>query len=149
KEGKKATIGGDGAPLTVALLSNRDSDSFDAWSGDRAKDLVALNQRLSTRGSFANSTFAFTSNAWIYDPICGCSTFLPFAGGLASPYGWSYSTCNPYSAVNSNFWSFYWPYPYSGWGYGYGYGFGGGYPGRGSGSGGWSSGGGSGSGGSG
>lgn len=136
KERKKATVG-SGEPAAVASLSKTESDSFDSWSRDRARELIALNQRLVQRGAFANPTFAFVSNAWIFDMGCGCYTFLPFRSGFSSPYGWDYLICNPFSRG----WGFFFGglYPWDPWDYGYGYGYGsgyyGGYPGWGSGSG--------------
>ena len=102
KSGKKAII--DGAPM-IAALNKNDLDSLDDWSKYRASELIATNKRLST-SVMKSSIFAlgFVANSWIYDPFCGCYTFLPWTAGFSSPYGWSYSVCNP-------FWYFF---PWSG-----------------------------------
>jgi hypothetical protein len=105
KAGKKAII--DGAPI-IAASSKSDFDGLDDWSKYRASELIATNKNLSNsvmkRSIFASG---FVTNSWIYDPYCGCYTFLPGTAGFSSPYGWSYSVCNP-------FWYFS---PWSGGGY--------------------------------
>jgi FecR protein len=134
KEGKRAVV--ESSTAAIAKLNKQDVDALDAWSKDRAKALIAANSNLSNIGMRRTLGMSFMSNAWIYDPFCHCYTFLPLAGGFASPYGWSYSVCNPY-----------W-YPYSGSRYGNGGWAGGGsgnQPGSGNGSGGGSGSGGRGS----
>ncbi|HJQ26760.1 MAG TPA: FecR domain-containing protein [Blastocatellia bacterium] len=139
KGDQKVTVE-NGQPL-VAAFDKKRMDSFDTWSQDRARDLIALNKRLSQRDLMSNalvgnSSLGFVSNVWIYSRRCGCYTFLPFGRGFASPYGWDYDVCNP-------FWNFYSYYPSYPWGTGY---YSGGRSGSGSGSG-TGSGGGSGTGG--
>src|SRR5947209_7465767 len=86
KENKKATVE-NGQPLIASFDKDR-VDSFDLWSQERARGLIALNKQLSTRALSSNPTFGFVSNAWIYSQRYGCYTFLPFGSGFASPYGW-------------------------------------------------------------
>jgi FecR protein len=94
KGDKKASIE-NGAPVIVAL-NKKDADSFDMWSKDRAQTLIAANKRLSNRVIKRSLTASFVANMWIRDPACGCYTFLPYAGGFSSPYGWDYRVCHPY-----------------------------------------------------
>ena len=104
KEGKKGILEG-GAPV-VAALDKKATDSFDGWSKDRAKTLIAANQRLSNKEMKRSLGSAFVGyNVWIYDSQCGCHTFLPYTGGFYSPYGWSYSRCNPFWYLDP--WSYY------------------------------------------
>lgn len=129
----------DNGMFAIAKYDKKDVDSFDLWSKDRAKTLIAANRRLSGRNIPRSAVFGFVSNVWIRDSACGCYTFLPFGTGFSSPYGWGYSVCNPY-------WYSYRPRNNYGGGSGGYYGGGsGGHHGGGSGSGG-SSGGGSGGG---
>lgn len=107
KENKKATI--ENGQLVVASFDKKSVDSFDTWSQERARGLIALNKRLSTPSIASNIAFGFVSNTWIYSRRCGCYTFLPFGSGFSSPYGWGYSVCNP-------FWEGYSHYPSYGWG---------------------------------
>lgn len=93
KEGKRAVVGGSAA---IAKLNKKDTDALDDWSKDRSKALIALNSGLSNVGMSRTLGMSFMRNAWIYDPFCRCYTFLPFAGGFSSPYGWNYPVCNPY-----------------------------------------------------
>jgi len=103
KEGKKGIL--EGAPV-IAALDKKAADSFDGWSKDRAKTLIAANQRLSNKEMKRSLGSAFVGyNVWIYDSQCGCHTFLPYTGGFYSPYGWSYSRCNPFWYVDP--WSYY------------------------------------------
>lgn len=94
KEGKGAVV--EGGTSVIAKLNKRDVDALDDWSKGRAKSLIAANSKLSDVGMRGTLGMAFLRNSWIYDPFCRCYTFLPFAGGFASPYGWSYPVCNPY-----------------------------------------------------
>jgi len=104
KEGKKGTLEG-GAPV-IAALDKKTADSFDGWSKDRAKTLIAANQRLSNKEMKRSLGSAFVGyNVWVYDSLCGCRTFLPYTYGFSSPYGWSYSRCNPFWYVDP--WSYY------------------------------------------
>ena len=94
KEGKSAVV--EGGTSVIAKLNKRDFDALDDWSKGRAKSLIAANSRLSDAGMRLTLGMTFMRNSWIYDPFCRCYTFLPFAGGFASPYGWDYPVCNPY-----------------------------------------------------
>jgi uncharacterized membrane protein YgcG len=107
KGDKKAVF--DNGTLVIASYNKKDADSFDLWSKDRAKTLIAANRSLSNRNINRSALFGFVSNVWIRDSQCGCYTFLPFGNGFSSPYGWDYAVCNP-------FWYSYRPRP----GYGYG-----------------------------
>ena len=104
KEGKKGIL--EGSAPVVAALDKKTADSFDGWSKDRAKTLIAANQRLSNKEMKRSLGSAFVGyNVWIYDSQCGCHTFLPYTGGFSSPYGWSYSRCNPFWYVDP--WIYY------------------------------------------
>jgi hypothetical protein len=117
KDKKRATVE-NGQPVVVSF-DKKQTDGFDQWSEGRARDLIALNKRLSQRTLASNNTntlLGFNSNAWIYSRQCGCYTFLPFGVGFSSPYGWDYSVCNPFWNSYLNYGSLYW-----GSGYYYGY----------------------------
>ncbi len=94
KQGKRAVV--EGSTAAIAKLDKHDVDLLDGWSKDRSKTLVAANSRLSNVGMSRTLGMSFIRNTWIYDPFCRCYTFLPFAGGFVSPYGWDYSVFNPY-----------------------------------------------------
>jgi uncharacterized membrane protein YgcG len=94
KEGKRAVI--DANSLAIAKLDKKEVDELDDWSKERARTLIAANRNLSKSGMRRSLSRSFLSNAWIYDPFCRCYTFLPSTSGFGSPYGWNYSTCNPY-----------------------------------------------------
>ncbi len=106
KKGKKALIAGS-TPV-VTKFDKKEETTFDLWSKDRARTLIAANKQLSNRrlkSTLANSNVL---GMWLYDPVMGFCTFLPGYGGFSSPYGWGYSRYNPY-------WYNY------GWGYSGGY----------------------------
>ncbi len=136
REGKRAVV--EGGTAASAKLNKQDMDALDEWSKDRAKSLIALNSGLSNTSMMRTLGMSFMRNAWIYDPFCRCYTFLPMAGGFASPYGWNYPVCNPYGY-------YYYGGRYNNGGWTGGGGSGGGHPSSGGGS---SSGGSSGGGGS-
>jgi uncharacterized membrane protein YgcG len=106
KDKKRVTVE-NGQPV-VASFDKNQLDGFDLWSETRARDLIALNKRLSQRSLPVNTLLGFTSNAWIYSRQCGCYTFLPFGSGFSSPYGWGYAVCNPFWGSYLNPWSLYW-----------------------------------------
>jgi len=127
REGKRAVV--EGGTAAIAKLNKQDMDALDEWSKDRAKSLIALNSALSNTGMMRTLGMSFMRNAWIYDPFCRCYTFLPMAGGFASPYGWNYPVCNPYGY-------YYYGGRYSNGGWTGSGGSGGGHPSSGGGSGG-------------
>jgi uncharacterized membrane protein YgcG len=125
KEGKKVVI--EHAPPAIQAFDKKAEDDFDVWSKSRAKTIIASNKQLSNRRMKNSLGTGFMGNSWIYDPWSRSYTFLPGWGGFSSPYGFSYSNCNPY-----------WYYS-GGWGNGNGNGWGNGNSGGGFGSGGGSS----------
>lgn len=125
KQGKRATVVDGGAPV-IASFHKNEVDELDDWSKERARTLIAANKKLSKRSMKGNLAVGFVSNTWIYDPLSGFYTFLPYTGGFASPYGWGYSVCNPYWYRR--------PGPGFNYGGGSGGGFGGGQTGGGGGS---------------
>jgi hypothetical protein len=94
KGGKKATID-NGSPV-VASFDKKVVDSFDTWSKDRAKTLIAANKKLSQKVMKRNGALTSLFSVWVYDRSCGCRTWLPGGYGFSSPYGGSYSNCNPF-----------------------------------------------------
>lgn len=94
RAGRRATVEGETA--VVSKLNAKEADSLDDWSKDRAKTLIASNRQLSDSLMRRSLSLSFLANAWVFDPFCRCYTFLPYSGGFSSPYGWSYSVCNPY-----------------------------------------------------
>lgn len=87
----------EGTSPLVASLDKRDEDGFDDWSKDRAKTLVAANQRLSNRALNRSLLGAWGNSFWVYNPFRNCYTYLPGWYGFSSPYGYGYTTyCNPY-----------------------------------------------------
>jgi len=94
KDGRRATV--ENGATTLAKMDKKDVDDLDDWSKLRAQSLIAANKQLSTSAMRRTFGIALLHNTWIYDPFCRCYTFLPFTSGFNSPYGWSYSVCNPY-----------------------------------------------------
>jgi hypothetical protein len=93
KEGSKAFIEGD--TIAIASLDKKAQDSFDIWSKDRAKALIAANRTLPKRVGGAGVLSTLISNLfyggiWLYDPFLRCHLFLPSLYGFYSPYGWGY-----------------------------------------------------------
>lgn len=110
KDGRQAIV--EGSTPVIAKLNKSEVDALDDWSKTRAKALIAANNNLSSRGMRRTAGIAsLHNNAWIYDPICHCYTFLPYTGGFMSAYGWGYSNYNPY------WYRFAWPGYYSGGSY--------------------------------
>ena len=98
KEGKKAVVGA-GAPV-VTSFDKKSEDDFDLWSKERARIIVAANNKLSNRALRRNNSLSLSGNSWIFNPFVGTYTYLPGYWGIYSPYGYGYNTCNPHSRWN-------------------------------------------------
>ena len=98
KEGKKTVIGA-GAPV-ITSFDKKSEDDFDLWSKERARIIVAANNKMSNRALRRNSSLSLSGNSWIFNPFVGTYTYLPGYWGIYSPYGYGYNTCNPYSRYN-------------------------------------------------
>jgi hypothetical protein len=93
---------GAGAPLVAKFDKKQQRDALDLWSRERARELAKINDRLQRRGvntllahaRFDDLFFGAGSyghlGVWLWSPFAGCYTFLPFAYGWPSPYGFSY-----------------------------------------------------------
>ena len=101
KDGKKVIVGND-APA-VQAFDKKALDTFDTWSKDRAKTIIAANKKLSDRRMKSSLTRGLYSNLWVYDPFLRGYTFLPGWSGFSSPYGGTYSNCNPYWYYNNGY----------------------------------------------
>ena len=85
---------------TVAKLTKEEKkqqEDVDVWSKERAETLAKANHRITNR----MLTAAFSTAAdptrwggafglWLYSPILGCYTFIPWNYGWRSPYGGYY-----------------------------------------------------------
>jgi hypothetical protein len=92
-----------GANFSVEKLdsSDKQQDSFEAWSRDRAQAIAQANRHISTKdlNSFLDTSYhdswdtSFWSAAngfWFYQPRYSVFTFVPFYLGWGSPYGGGY-----------------------------------------------------------
>ena len=103
KDGKRVVI--ENGPPAILAFDKKAEDDFDTWSKTRAKTIIATNKQLSNSRMKSSMMAGFYRNAWIYDPWSRSYTFLPGGAGFSSPYGFSYSNCNPFWYRN--------PYGYS------------------------------------
>lgn len=94
KGGKKVTIAND-VPTLAKIDKNK--DTFDLWSKQRAELLARANERLSNRvlngylASFQDAGLGLSRwGLWTFSPRMRCYTFLPFYWGWSSPYGHYY-----------------------------------------------------------
>jgi hypothetical protein len=100
KDGKKVLVE-QGSPA-IQAFDKKAEDDFDVWSKSRARTIIATNKQLSNRRMKSSMTAGLFGGAWVYDPWSRSYTFLPGAIGFSSPYGFSYSNCNPYWYSNNN-----------------------------------------------
>jgi hypothetical protein len=116
REGKEAVLGDSGSELLA--IDKKSGDTFDAWSKDRAKSLVAANNNLartnvsalqarfffpfgspfgsSWSSQFGSRWFGGCGGWWYFDPFFGSFIYLPELFGCSpffSPYGYSYQAC--------------------------------------------------------
>ncbi|HEY9284301.1 MAG TPA: FecR family protein [Pyrinomonadaceae bacterium] len=114
KEGQFVRVGaGAGVVVAAKFDKKQQRDALDLWSRERAQELAKINERLQRRSvntllahsrlndGFFGSGFGHTG-VWLWSPFAGCYTFLPFAYGWASPYGFSYGM-SYYGFYNAGF----------------------------------------------
>lgn len=103
KEGHFVRVAsGPGTVLAAKFDKKQQRDALDLWSRERAQELAKINERLQRRSvntllAHANMNDMFFGagsfghlGVWLWSPFAGCYTFLPFAYGWPSPYGFSY-----------------------------------------------------------
>jgi len=91
--------------VEVVKLPNREPlDEFELWAKDRAEVLVAANRLLTRRREFG---YGLMASAWVFDPLLGVYTFVPFGFDFVSPWGRRLVYRCPYPTVG------YWG-PYAG-----------------------------------
>jgi hypothetical protein len=103
KGGNATRIGAGG--VEIAKLDKNDRDALEDWSRERGKQLAKENASLAgrqTNSLFSRASFNgfFPSDygfggVWAWSSGLGCYTFLPFALGWASPYGYGYGSFWP------------------------------------------------------
>jgi hypothetical protein len=99
KKGKKYFLRGSaGSPLETASLDKNQMDSFDKWSMERDGYLVAANSRIPSwmRNTVYSTYGAGFRGGWIFNPLYGAFTFLPYDYYFSSPYGFRYFNYDPY-----------------------------------------------------
>ena len=91
--------------VSVAKMTKEEKklqSEVEDWSKERAETLAKANRRITNRmltSAFASfgdpwrdRYFGRSFGIWLYNPVLGCSTFVPWYYGWRSPYGTSYST---------------------------------------------------------
>ncbi len=105
KKGKKYFLRENASrPMEMASLDKNEMDSFDLWSKTRDEYLVAANSRIpSWMRSTVYSTYGSGfRGGWIFNPIYGAFTFLPYDYYFSSPYGFRYFNYDPYFRTSYN-----------------------------------------------
>ena len=88
--------------VAVVAKLQKDKDTLEVWSKQRAELLAKANARLSNR-TFSGYLASFNSwdswsysprrfGLWAFSPRAGCYTFMPFYYGWSSPYGHYYDS---------------------------------------------------------
>jgi hypothetical protein len=101
KGGNKVVFSSNSFSVAKLEKAEKERDTLEMWSKDRAQTLAKANGRISGRvmntfaASFANDwsfrNFGRRSGFWLFNAEVGCYTLIPFGYGWASPYGGSYS----------------------------------------------------------
>jgi hypothetical protein len=86
--------------VAVVAKLQKDKDTLEVWSKERAELLAKANERLTRRtfnGYLASyngwNSWGYSSRRfglWAFSPRAGCYTFMPFYYGWSSPYGHYY-----------------------------------------------------------
>jgi hypothetical protein len=83
KKGQRATV----APAQVEIVKGPTSeplDEFELWAKERTEVLIAANRSLTRRRDFG---YELMASAWVFDPVLGIFTFVPFGFDFFSPWG--------------------------------------------------------------
>lgn len=91
KKGNAAEIREGAIHLAKA---NDPMDDFDLWAQDRAETMLAANLSLTRRRNFTEWAF-LRAGSWVYDPVFGFFTYVPFGYFYRSPWGRTFVYC-PY-----------------------------------------------------
>jgi hypothetical protein len=99
KKGKMYLLhGNSGGPMETAGLDKTQLDAFDSWSKERDQYLVAANSRIPSwmRSTVYSAYGSGFRGGWIFNPLYGAFTFLPYDYYFSSPYGFRYFNYDPY-----------------------------------------------------
>lgn len=105
KGGRKLIFSGHTFSMAKLEKADKEKDSLENWSKERAETVAKANRRISHRdlnmalANFSNGWFSRgfssgSSGVWVFNPRFQCYTFLPYYygwGSWGSPYGGSYS----------------------------------------------------------
>ncbi|CAN5845890.1 hypothetical protein BH18ACI4_BH18ACI4_03340 [soil metagenome] len=104
KGGRKLIFNGHTFSMAKLEKADKEKDSVENWSKERAETVAKANRRISARDlNMALASFSdrwsrgfsgASSGVWVFNPRFQCYTFLPYYfgwGAWGSPYGGSYS----------------------------------------------------------
>jgi hypothetical protein len=94
------------ANVSVAKMNKEEKkaeEEIDTWSKERAEAVALANRRTTgrmlasafssyPRDPWLNARWARGFGLWLYNPVAGCYTFIPWYFGWRSPYGVAYLT---------------------------------------------------------
>lgn len=111
KKGNRYALNGNiPEKLLAAKFNTKEMDAFDLWSKERDGFLMTANTQIPAwmRGTVYSYYGSGFGGGWVYNPLFGAYTFLPYSYYLRSPYGFRYFNYDPI---------FYYPVIYSRGGY--------------------------------
>jgi len=85
KEGKETLLSG---VLSPEKFDNKIGDPFYRWASRRAGDLAVAN--LSAAKSVQDNGGSWLSSGWMWNPMFGAFTYIPYRGYYNSPFGYNY-----------------------------------------------------------
>src|SRR4051794_18927388 len=85
KEGKETLVSG---VLSPEKFDNKVGDTFYRWASRRAGALAVAN--ISAAKSLRDNGTTWSSNGWLWNPMFGSYTFIPYRGLYSSPFGYDY-----------------------------------------------------------
>ena len=101
KGGNKVVFSSSSFSVAKLEKADKNSDTLEGWSKDRAQLLAKANSQISGRtlntlASSFNRDWSYLSSLgrsgfWLYSSGSRCYTFIPYYGGWDSPYGGGYS----------------------------------------------------------
>ncbi|MEO8132092.1 MAG: hypothetical protein ABI822_33660 [Bryobacteraceae bacterium] len=85
KEGKETLLSG---VISPEKFDNKIGDPFYRWASRRAGDLAVAN--LSAAKSLQDNGGGWLSSGWMWNPMFGSFTYIPYRGYYNSPFGYNY-----------------------------------------------------------
>ena len=81
---------------TLSIVGDKKGlDTFDSWSRNRARTIIASNKSLRNKRILSGAAASMLGSVWVYNDFFSCYTFLPGFYNVYSAYGYRYEIVDP------------------------------------------------------